>query len=783
MSVKLAAAVAASVFLFAGCGSSSDPLGFGPQNPGSTIIATESVYVQGPPVNGQVTVSDANGTILDQEPALAGLATLKLPASAVAAGAPPLHVTFEVEDQAHLETGSGPATFSAKVPHPVAGDIVGVDGVSTLIALYHRAHPELSFEAAAAHVFEHLHLPADTDPEHLFQDTPFDSSLLSRAAADAGGLDRLLDQIVAEIPSEMTSQGRFLKADIALSGAVDTIATGLAESALDYVLGTVKGKVIGWLEGVFGIPQEPSVQDVLDAVAQVRQDIERLSRQIENQANIQAYNDKDRVLIKERADADAFTATLTGWASRNNLVPPPQQVIADKMQEIRTRFNSTLITAAELELPQTGAGGATNLGLAGLYLNAAVPRLYSATTKERATYHLQRSLGFQQLVLNLLVESLHFAGPSLLYDAERAIDTYLANARLQRQQYPFPFDEENVLLDRGTNLLWTRRPIILNDIRELDGFLASYTLSNAPAGSWRLPTRAEMAQLGAAVGNTNAGLQRDGFLPLGSATAVGDWGLRSNFDYKVVTAPLTRRFERINQVYQTEADLVDVRNFGATSGILLIDYGRTQRPFPAAFYLVRTAPRVNSITVSEVSRSTHEIAYRATARLSDGSDRDVTGIVKWSLTTASGNPITLDVARILNLPDRSGIVSVRASNNAPMKVVATYKDVEGTATTPTLTFAPPAITAILVHPLRYEVPSGGYLFDLVQIEFHATVARTNGALAAADSEVTWTTSDTSLATVSASGLVTAKRPARKTIIDIKATFGRITQTSKLVLNP
>ncbi len=778
-------ALAFLVFFYAGCGSSQD-FSARTGEPGATGNSSQvNLYMQGPPATGQVTVLSQNGEILAQAEASAGVASLNLPPSALtnstvrAQSSLPITINFTLDDGAQIGAGSGPATFRAVVPNPVSGHVVGVDAVSSMIANRLRANPDLTFAEAAAQVFDYLGLPMDTSPEHLFTDTEFESSVFYSHAQTVGGVDALLAQIEEELEGRVNSTPRrFLQTNITSGISLNGIATKLANSALEYIEGELKTAVTGWLQGVIGIPSDPTINDVLNAIDGLRQDIQRLSDQIATQARIQAYTAKDNVLVTQRSDASTDTFTLLQWASPTNLTPPTEAQIAAKMTEIRQRYNSTLTTAAVLELPSTGPSG-QEPGLAGLYLEGTVPRLYSATTKDRGTYHLRRSLDFQQMVLNLMVEALHYETPSLLLDAESAIDTYFANYKSQVQQYPLPFDEENVLLDRQTKLFWTRRPLVAVDATAIDGLIRGYTLDGAPAGAWRLPTADELATLVSATGgtgidqHTELGMLRDGFLPINGASMVGDWRI-GDLSWLVLT----------NDWGRGSGTMVHVSNF-RRSREWLIDYDRhadveTRRR--VAFYLVRNAPVIESISISEKSRTAYSVSYTATARMSDGSNRNVTELVRWGANTSTGSPVTEDVARISNVTGSDGVLTYRTSGAPALTVTAHYNDVVGTVTVPSLTFTQPAVTGILLSPLRYHVSSGSYTSNQFQMAFHARIVRANGAVADADTEVTWTSSDPS-ATVSASGLVTATRPTSKKVVNITATLNGVRQSSSLVLDP
>ncbi len=782
--------VAVTLFLTAGCGSSSDYVATGTGTDAPPSGTAANFFVQGPTVNGQVTVTNSSGQVLAEGPALAGLASLTLPSGSLSPSninaqgtVSPLKVTMTVEDGDHLDAGDGQGTFYAEVPQPVEGDVVGVDAVSSLIALYHEAHPELSFDEAAQAVFGFLALAQDTNPEHLFEDTAFDSGLFFAEARANGGIDALLAQLVGEV-SPGASNGRFLQANVALPGIFDIFAKKLADTALGYIESNIQGTVFGWLEGFLG-NSGPSIADVLTAIDQVRQDIERLSGQISAQGNLQTYNLKYSQLDSARASATQDTNRLTEWAADVNNPPIQADVDAEK-SGIRSRYDNTLTLANNLELPQIGNTGQVQPGLIGLYLDAAVPRLYGAAQKDKANYHLNRSLNFQQIVLNLKVEAMHSAVPSRLLEAERAIDEYFSNAKLQRQQYPLAFDEEKVLLDRANNRLWTRRPVVFSDVRGLDFMLRTYVVDGAPAGSWRVPSAEEMETIISATGgtgidqHTELGMRREGFLPINGSDTVGDWNI-GTFNWKVMVG--SAGFDRSGLT----ATFIHVSNFRRSNEIICtLDpfRGQLSEPRgPVAFYLVRDLPHVTGVTVSEKTRTATTVSYQAMARLSDGSQRDVTNTALWEVKNSAGTAVVHSTARISNVPESDGVLTYRVSNAAAMTVSASVNDVKGTAQAPVLTFADPAVTNLVISPVTYRVPSDGYVSNgSFQKAFYALSVRANGAVADANNSVTWTSSDPSV-TVSPSGNVVAARPNTRKTVTITARLGNVSQTARLRLEP
>lgn len=782
---------AAGIFLLyavSGCGGSSVDGSVSGQSVQPASIAASNYFVQGPSVEGQVAVATATGEVLAQAPASGGLASLSLPETAFtseemrAQGSSSVFVTFTPDDPTDLGS-TGEATLWAEDPSPEKDDVIGVDAVSSLIALYHREHPELSFEEAALEVFAHLGLPEDTDPEHYFEDTAFEAELFHAEAARSGGIDSLLDQMVDEVKSGATTRRPLLIESALRLPILDDFAKDLYNSALGYV----EGQFVGWLQGVIGLPRETSLDDVLNAIESLRADIEKLSQQIADTAARASYEAKMAQLTNERANLRTDNQTLAGWFSRAARNPVPQSQVDEFMRGISQHYGrgATLNKAFELEMPTRGAAG-FQPGAIGLSLNASLPRLYSAANKQEALEHLEGAIGFQQSVLNLVVEGLHYEIPSKLAEAESIIDTYFANAKSYQQQYPLPFDEENVLLDRGTNMLWSRRPLVINDVRKIDTFLKSYALGGSSPGAWRVPFTHEFRPFVWGPGRSNEVMKKGGFLPINGSSVVGDWA--TTYPYLALTYPLTFS----NNNYTVDAHMVDVRDSAIVERTVVNPQYR-QPDFVAtvAFYLVRPAPTIDSINLYLKSVDRWNVSYGAQAALSDGTYRDVTELVRWSVRAAGGQEVSSDVARISNIPGDEGHLTFRESGRA-VSVGAIYNNIEKfTGVDQGAVFTAP-VKSVVLSPVNYQVPSGGFSGpnNTFTRQYLAQLVLENGDVDSARSTqdpsktdwVRWSTSDSSVS-IDQNGVVVASRPSAQKIVTITATQPGVgvVGTAKLIL--
>jgi trimeric autotransporter adhesin len=171
---------------------------------------------------------------------------------------------------------------------------------------------------------------------------------------------------------------------------------------------------------------------------------------------------------------------------------------------------------------------------------------------------------------------------------------------------------------------------------------------------------------------------------------------------------------------------------------------------------------VSSIQVAPVSMSIGTGAgqqFSATAHMSDGTTKDVTGTVQWSSSDSS-------IASISN----GGM----ASGSAPGKVTITAQS-GSFKSTATLTVSSAAVnlSSIAISPSASSMP-----LNTIQ-QFTATGNYSDGSSADLTSLVTWTSSSTGVATISASGLVTGLAAGPTTI---SASLGGVSGSTSLTVS-
>jgi trimeric autotransporter adhesin len=179
------------------------------------------------------------------------------------------------------------------------------------------------------------------------------------------------------------------------------------------------------------------------------------------------------------------------------------------------------------------------------------------------------------------------------------------------------------------------------------------------------------------------------------------------------------------------------------------------------------APIVKTLVVSSTSQSIAPgttAQFTATATMTDGSTQNVTGSVTWS----SSNP---SVASI-NVKGASGLAMGLTAGSS--MITATVTNALGTvSSSATLTVSNATLTSINVTPVSETIPLG-----TVQ-QFTATGTFSDNSTQDISGTVVWTTSPTSVASITTSGLATAKDLGTFTVT---ATSGAISGTASATVN-
>ena len=165
---------------------------------------------------------------------------------------------------------------------------------------------------------------------------------------------------------------------------------------------------------------------------------------------------------------------------------------------------------------------------------------------------------------------------------------------------------------------------------------------------------------------------------------------------------------------------------------------------------ISVAPAASSIPVNTTQQ------FTATGSYSDGSSRDLTALVTWASTASA-------VATI----DPTGLATGVAAG--PTTISATLGTVSGSTS---LTVAAPTIAVLTVTPDGLNLGMG------IKQQYTATATYTDGTSQDLSAGVTWSSSDNTVATIDANGLVTTVAAGTVTIT---AAAGSASDTATLTV--
>ena len=177
--------------------------------------------------------------------------------------------------------------------------------------------------------------------------------------------------------------------------------------------------------------------------------------------------------------------------------------------------------------------------------------------------------------------------------------------------------------------------------------------------------------------------------------------------------------------------------------------------------LTVTPPTLVSIAVTPANASIAagtQQQYTATGTYSDGSHQNLTSSATWTSSATS-------VATITSIGVASGVAAGSTT------ILATSGSISGSTS---LTVTPATLVSIAVTPANASIAAG------TQQQYTATGTYSDGSHQNLTSSATWTSSATSVATISSGGLATGVAAGSTTI---KATSGSISGSTSLTVTP
>jgi uncharacterized protein YjdB len=175
--------------------------------------------------------------------------------------------------------------------------------------------------------------------------------------------------------------------------------------------------------------------------------------------------------------------------------------------------------------------------------------------------------------------------------------------------------------------------------------------------------------------------------------------------------------------------------------------------------LTVNAPAIKSLTISstnaKIAQGTN-VQFTATGTMTDGSMQNVTALVTWTSSNPSAVTINVNGAPGLAMGVTPGSSTITASATGTSGTVSSSA---------VLTITSAALTTVNVTPVAVSIPLG-----TVQ-QFTATGTFSDNTAQDLTGSVTWSSSPTTVASITVSGLATGKNVGTVTIT---ATFGTIT---------
>ena len=180
--------------------------------------------------------------------------------------------------------------------------------------------------------------------------------------------------------------------------------------------------------------------------------------------------------------------------------------------------------------------------------------------------------------------------------------------------------------------------------------------------------------------------------------------------------------------------------------------------------LTVTAPEIVSIFITPINNSIPDgatLQYTAIATYTDSSTADVTETATWSSTSPG-------VATISNIFGTNGLATTQAIGTTIIEA-----GIDGIYDSTNLTVTVAELETIIVTPVNDSIPDGQTL------QYTATGTYTNFSTQDITTSVTWSSSNTGVATVSSSGLAASQNAGSTTIT---ATLGAISGSGTLTVS-
>ncbi|MDZ4185240.1 MAG: hypothetical protein U1D97_09705 [Desulfuromonadales bacterium] len=324
-----------------------------------------------------------------------------------------------------------------------------VDPISSLVATYHRAHPELSFSEAVAAVWDYLQLPPSADPvnDMYFQSRHFHRGAFMEAAQEAGGFQFFLTKLSGEIDHptwEVPCFSEKCDSDL-LTGAAGFIAGAVAKGALSYIGSEAAGYV---MQEAFGWGEEPPDRqgEIIEMLAQQGEMLENVITEIkELESKVAASTAEIKAALKDTeynlkaanlADIRAFVDSCYQQLYFITQADPREAGYADLVTELAKRLEARDLQKDLANLHNTLLGqGPGESGLFEIWGEMQHRLAYSQDRYPALANHMAYWYDVQVKTLQLFLEYLHYKYPENTLMPKNALSVFDNNLVLQANMF------------------------------------------------------------------------------------------------------------------------------------------------------------------------------------------------------------------------------------------------------------------------------------------------------------------------------------------------------------